>query len=122
MFYMRYMTYHTMNLHAHVQCHLPAQMWLYCMLAHKAGMLFTGTCFVTCLLGTSRLMCGAIFFNVVVVVPVVVFIILLGESQQTGLLLGTLGGFLYYGQRERAMLLDDSRMEAHSTDLLPEKK
>ena len=58
----------------------------------------------------------------VVVVVVVVFIILLGESQQTGLLLGTLGGFLYYGQRERAMLLDDSRMEAHSTDLLPEKK
>ena len=59
---------------------------------------------------------------VVVVVVVVVFIILLGESQQTGLLLGTLGGFLYYGQRERAMLLDDSRMEAHSTDLPPEKK
>ena len=57
-----------------------------------------------------------------VVVVVVVFIILLGESHQTGLLLGTLGGFLYYGQRERAMLLDDSRMEAHSTDLLPEKK
>ena len=55
-------------------------------------------------------------------VVVVIFIILLGESQQTGLLLGTLGGFLYYGQRERAMLLDDSQMEADSTDLLPEKK
>ena len=60
---------------------------------------------------------NAVYIRLVVVV-VVVFIILLGESQQTGLLLGTLGGFLYYGQKEMAMLLDDSRMEAHSTDLL----
>ena len=63
MFYMRDMSHHTCPYTCTMSFTSAAHMWLYCMLAHYAGMFFTGACFVTCLLGTSRLMCLAIFFN-----------------------------------------------------------
>ena len=42
-FYMHDMTYH-ISMHMY-DVILPAHMWLYCMLAHYAGMLLTGACF-----------------------------------------------------------------------------